>query len=659
MGNKPPVQPTATAKARWWGDSDKKAVLARVNMRELMLLMRSNHMYTLHRGGSVKWKPPAAEGSWVGLPTTIKVKQDAFERRVSSLEPGTKTQGACDETAHGEIYCNNVCIYNMFFQGNRIYFLSYKKRRDNNFFSCDIKCNPNLTSKMTSCHRVAAAHRRRLLKKRFVCTSPNGRFVEGARAIDGQPLSRIEVHGKNLFYFFGPRPEAANVAIVHVHFGMSGRFAVFDLDKAPEPTATTRLRLVNEQAGLVAHLSAMTVRLLDLAGYKAKARELGEDPLRSDAQPSVLWPRVKASRKSIGALLMDQGVGNIYRAEILFKSGVHPEIPAALLEEEQFETIWRHAVLLLQRGFEVGSILTVDPEEARRLGRPKMRRYIYNQKHCGRCRGPVRSWIINARTCYACPTCQPLTEGVSDTVAQVLERAKSPTVFTSHCAPDTLEERRCQPTKLRVAELRAELERLGHAVTGTKAVLVERLTSVMHQQPKTSKAAAASKPASRRRARQKRVKSQSETKAPIAGVAAKLPRPGTAHLKQMRSAAAAARDKRAVGEKQSVEHVADLDQTLAGATVDWTDLHGQDNPGVSLQRELTPNMGDAVVLVTQTGSRRSHRRLFPQADDQPVAAVERQSTVPLIPESGQEAELYVPRRLTRAAAKRAKISLAA
>ena len=38
--------------------------------------------------------------------------------------------------------------------------------------------------------------------------------------IDGKVLARIEVHGKNLFYFFG---EGADQVVMHIHFGMSCR----------------------------------------------------------------------------------------------------------------------------------------------------------------------------------------------------------------------------------------------------------------------------------------------------------------------------------------------------------------------------------------------------------------------------------------------------
>ena len=57
--------------------------------------------------------------------------------------------------------------------------------------------------------------------------------------------------------------------------------------------------------------------------YEKCAAKLGPDPLREDADPELLWERMHKSKKSVGLFLMDQaamaGVGNIYRAEILFK----------------------------------------------------------------------------------------------------------------------------------------------------------------------------------------------------------------------------------------------------------------------------------------------------------------------------------------------------
>ena len=52
------------------------------------------------------------------------------------------------------------------------------------------------------------------------------------------------------------------------------------------------------------------------------------------------------------------------------QAGVHPEQPAHTVDRPTFERLWHHCVSLLQRGFQTGSILTVDPEEAKRLGPP-------------------------------------------------------------------------------------------------------------------------------------------------------------------------------------------------------------------------------------------------------------------------------------------------
>lgn len=57
--------------------------------------------------------------------------------------------------------------------------------------------------------------------------------------------------------------------------------------------------------------------------YSTHSAKLGPDPLREDADVEVVWNKLSSSRKSVGLILMDQamvaGIGNIYRAEILFK----------------------------------------------------------------------------------------------------------------------------------------------------------------------------------------------------------------------------------------------------------------------------------------------------------------------------------------------------
>jgi formamidopyrimidine-DNA glycosylase len=338
-----------------------------------------------------------------------------------------------------------------------------------------------------SVHRVASLHSQRLVGKKFTAWSPNGRFTDGANAINGKTFLRIEAVGKNLFAFFdgdGTKDQDDEI-VVHVHFGMAGAWAVYLSDETPpEPTKTNRLRL--ECPGIVADLSAMTVQHGGLELYQEKKAKLGEDPLRKDADPEALWARVKKSKKSIGALIMDQsffaGPGNIYRAEILFKAGVHPDKRGLELETPEFDRIWYHTVALLERGYETGSILTVDPEEALSLGEPKLRRYIYNSSKCPRCKSPIKTWQIANRTCYACLKCQPM--GPETTI---VTPSKNHEPFNSHCARESAEIRLAKsgPSRLTVKEIKSELKSIGVDIPSKakKAQLVELLKHTSEKKP--------------------------------------------------------------------------------------------------------------------------------------------------------------------------------
>ena len=325
-------------------------------------------------------------------------------------------------------------------------------------------------------HRVAERHKRLLLGKVFKATSPNGKFKEGAKLINNRPLSRIEAIGKNLFYFWGNGKDAKNATVVHIHFGMSGQFKT---GSALEATPNTRLELIGSEgsAPIMAHLSAMTCVHGDVDFYEKKKRALGEDPLREDADKYLVWEAFRKSRKSVGLLLMDQtviaGLGNIYRAEVLFKAGIHPEQPGNTISKEAFDRIWDISKDLLFRGFQTGSILTVDPEE--NLPPPWTRRYIYNHSTCGRCGSSVRTWDMAARKCYACPTCQTLTSkgtaSLSEETRSKLKKAKEHVPFMSHCAPEPKK----SLSDMTVKALKEMLVKHDLPLNGKKADLIERL----------------------------------------------------------------------------------------------------------------------------------------------------------------------------------------
>lgn len=264
------------------------------------------------------------------------------------------------------------------------------------------------------CHRVAAEHRRSLVGRKFVVKSPNGRCKAGAKAImnAGGILLRIEVHGKNLFYFFG-KPKEANAVVLHIHFGMAGAFATYMKD-APETTANTRLMFesTDREPKIVAHLSAMTVEHGTVAKmYTPFTEKLGPDPLREDADPMRFVEKCSIAKKPIGVVLMDQsfmaGVGNIYRSETLYEAGIHPSQMANTMTKNELLKLWTCIVKQMQAGFKTGSIWG---------NKSKPLCYGQTKSACG---GKVKEWEVGGRTVYAC-TKKQLLDSKRPAVAPIL-----------------------------------------------------------------------------------------------------------------------------------------------------------------------------------------------------------------------------------------------
>jgi endonuclease VIII len=136
---------------------------------------------------------------------------------------------------------------------------------------------------------------------------------------------------------------------------------------------------------------------------------LGPDVLRADAKSAVAFARMQSSRRALGALLLDQsvisGVGNVYRAEALFISGLHPSIRGVDLTSSDFRRLWKCLVGLLKAGVADRRIDTVGHETNRKSKRGE-RTYVYKQKSCRRCSEPVETLTMAGRKMYLCENCQ-------------------------------------------------------------------------------------------------------------------------------------------------------------------------------------------------------------------------------------------------------------
>ena len=262
-------------------------------------------------------------------------------------------------------------------------------------------------------HRLAGDLNRSFAGRQVQSSSPQGRFVAGAALLDGATLIAAEAIGKHLFISFDHTPER-----VHIHLGLYGRFAIVRESGLPVKGAV-RWRLENGQTTADLRGPTACALLDDIAVAHIRAR-LGPDPIRADAEPDRAWQRISRSRSPIATLLMDQrvlaGVGNIYRAEVLFRHEIDPFMPGSGLSRQEWNNVWADLAALMKAGAVTGRIDTVRAEhEPEAMGRPPRHDnhggevYVYRRASmdCLVCGTSVRTQSLANRRLFWCPRCQP------------------------------------------------------------------------------------------------------------------------------------------------------------------------------------------------------------------------------------------------------------
>jgi endonuclease-8 len=243
-------------------------------------------------------------------------------------------------------------------------------------------------------------------------SSPQGRFADGARRVDGRVLLDTSAHGKHLLHHY------EGDVTLHVHLGLYGKFTDGDGD-APPPVGEVRLRMAGGGHWLDLRGPA-ACELLDPPQVDALHARLGPDPL-SDTDDGGLaaYTTIKKSERPLMALLMDQsvvaGAGLIYVTESLFRAGLRPTVPGRRLTRRRWDGIWQDLRVLMRSGVADGRIDTVHslhlPEamgRAPRVDRHGGEVYVYRRAGlpCLICDTLVRTAELNARNAYWCPKCQ-------------------------------------------------------------------------------------------------------------------------------------------------------------------------------------------------------------------------------------------------------------
>ena len=256
-------------------------------------------------------------------------------------------------------------------------------------------------------------------------SSPQGRFAGEAEQVDGRILLSADAVGKHLLIDFD------NDQTVWIHLGLIGKLRLLPAGELTSPE-TLRFRIATREQAMDLR-GPQWCRLVDPITREKVITSSGPDPLRDDADPEKAWAKVHRSSKPIAVVLLDQaafaGVGNIYRAEVLFRHGIDPMTPAKQISREVFDSMWTDLVALMKVGEAGGVIDTVAarhmPEEMGREPRVDAHGgevYVYRRLElpCLVCGTPVRETVLAGRNLFWCPTCQP--EGATGTTLRFTDR---------------------------------------------------------------------------------------------------------------------------------------------------------------------------------------------------------------------------------------------
>ncbi|MET3953077.1 DNA-formamidopyrimidine glycosylase family protein [Arthrobacter sp. UYEF36] len=301
-----------------------------------------------------------------------------------------------------------------------------------------------------SVHRLARQFGDVFTGERLAVSSPQGRFAHGAALLDGGTLTGSAAHGKHLFLEF------EHGLLLHVHLGLYGAWdfggdagfrgassigaprkvgerEVYDDGTAagssgyegpPAPVGAVRVRLASAH-GWADLRGATTCETVTEAEAAAVLARLGPDPLRNlPGDRDSFAAGVLAKRTPLAALLMDQkviaGVGNVYRAELLFRQGLDPWLPGKELSAEAAGRLWDDTVAMMSDGVRDGRIITTPARywsgpgggslggKSRGLPAPEESHFVYRRQglDCRNCGTPVALTELGARKLYWCPSCQ-------------------------------------------------------------------------------------------------------------------------------------------------------------------------------------------------------------------------------------------------------------
>jgi endonuclease-8 len=233
--------------------------------------------------------------------------------------------------------------------------------------------------------------------------------------IAGRVVEQVAAAGKHMLMTL------SGGVVLRTHMRMNGSWHIYRPGERWQKSPRA-MRIVLETSDWVAVAFnvyvAEFVRTDQLHRHRPVAT-LGPDLLGNfDAAHALLRVRQQGAR-AVHEVLLDQrvmaGIGNVYKSEILFLSGLHPDTPADVVPDEDWQRLMRLARTLLEANIAKSSGQGIETYRGLRRTTGRMnaeeRLWVYSRggRPCRKCgtRIASRKDGDDARVTYWCPVCQP------------------------------------------------------------------------------------------------------------------------------------------------------------------------------------------------------------------------------------------------------------
>jgi endonuclease-8 len=235
--------------------------------------------------------------------------------------------------------------------------------------------------------------------------------------IVGRTVEKVESAGKHILMYF------SGDLILRTHMRMNGSWHLYrHNERWWRGQQMMRIRIDTADWVAVAFdvpvAEFVTPRQLETRDPVA---ELGPDLLGAAFDRDEALRRIIASgHRAIAATLLDQrivaGIGNIYKSEVLFLAGVHPEIPSSAVPLPIIERMLDIARGLLKDNVVEGTSPRIQTYRNLRQSNPATEHdeslWVYGRRNkpCRKCATPIemKKMGLEARSTYWCPNCQSL-----------------------------------------------------------------------------------------------------------------------------------------------------------------------------------------------------------------------------------------------------------